>query len=109
MDKFSHISDVSNGDDTERRYRVKNTTSAKTWVFRIIFLLLLIFIWILYISPLLGGIEGILVGTLEVIDPKVDYYNRNNTMHVVYNPQCNSNIQQFVNGNDCCDRSIKLS
>lgn len=92
MDKFSHISDVSNGDDTERRYRVKNTTSAKTWVFRIIFLLLLIFIWILYISPLLGGIEGILVGTLEVIDPKVDYYNRNNTMHVVYNPQCNLTV-----------------
>ena len=70
----------------------KRSRLHKLWVFRIVFLVIVVFIWILYIGPLLGGIEGILVGTLEVLDPSVDYYNRNNTRHLVYNNKCNITV-----------------
>ena len=67
----------------------------RLWVFRIIFLIIVIFIWVLYIGPLLGGIQGILVGTLKVLKPSVDYYNRNNTQHIVYNSMCNITVDSI--------------
>ena len=66
-----------------------NYQKRKKWIFRIVCLCVIIFIWVLFIAPLLGGLNGILIGTFEVIDPEIDYSNRNNTKPVVYNGNCN--------------------
>ena len=89
ISKFSESQELDVEDRGQSMKALERSRAHKIWGFRIIFLIIVIFIWVLYIGPFLGGIEGILVGTLGVLDPSVDYYDRNNTRHIVYNSKCN--------------------